>query len=74
MNQIIYEIDGIKYLYFSYVCNSLKTANKIENCLIKYGGIQQSFSVRYSIFHGTKITVNMLVPEMYALKFSNELL
>jgi hypothetical protein len=71
MEQLIYEINGIKYLLFSAVCKSKSQANDIAKRIDKYQGIIQSFDVEESFWFGKRVKVKMLIPEKFAYLFSS---
>ena len=70
MEQLIYEIDGVKYLLFSAVCKTKTHAEKITQSVKNHSGIIQSYDVKESFWNGNTVSVKMLIPEKFARSFS----
>lgn len=71
MEQLIYEVNGIKYLLFSAVCKTKKQANDLTEKIERHNGIIQSYDVEESFWNGTSVKVRMLIPEKLAHLFSS---
>lgn len=71
MEQLIYEIFGIKYLLFSAVCKSKSQAQDLADRIKIYNGIIQSYDVEESFWNGTSVKIKALIPEHLAKSFSS---
>lgn len=71
MEQLIYEVSGIKYLLFSDVCVTDNQLNKLTERVKNYEGIFQSIDGVQNFWSGDIIKVRMLIPEKHALEFGN---
>ena len=70
MEQLIYEIDGVKYLLFSAVCKTKLHAEKITKSVKNHSGIIQSYDIKESFWNGITVSVKMLIPEKFSRSFS----
>ena len=70
MEQLIYEVNGTKYLLFSAVCKTKKQARDLTTKIENHNGIIQSYDVEESFWNGTTVKVKMLIPEKLAYLFS----
>jgi len=69
--QVIYEINGLKYMIFELDLNS-RSQQKITSKIEKYNGIVQSAKKTSGFWSETIVTVKVLIPEKHALDFSNK--
>lgn len=70
MENIIVELNGIKYLLFECDLNN-RTHLKFTQKVQKYRGIVQSMKIKSGLFIETIVTVKVLIPEINAISFSN---
>lgn len=71
MDKIIYEVNNVRYLLFSAVFKTKTHAEKFTEKVKKYDGILQSYDVKESFWNGRTVSANVLIPEKFALLFSN---
>lgn len=64
-------VNGINYLEFKGVLKTKKQADILCDRVKSFSGIMQEFSVDESFWNGTKVSFKCLIPEKYALLFSN---
>ena len=71
MEQLIYEVNGIKYLLFSAVCKTEKQTIDLNQKIKNHNGIIQSYDIDESFWNGTSVKIKMLIPEKLAYLFSS---
>jgi|688.fasta_scaffold25274_20 hypothetical protein len=71
MEQLIYEVNGIKYLLFSAVLKTKAQANDLTAKVERHNGIIQSYDIEESFWNGTSVKVKMLIPGKLAYLFSS---
>jgi hypothetical protein len=70
MEQLIYEVNGIRYLLFSAICQNEYQSDKLIVKAHLNDGIIQKVHVSDTFFGGTKVSIDVLIPEENAIKFS----
>jgi len=71
MEQIIYEIKGIKYVLFLLQLSDRNEGKEMVNTVIKMNGIIQSYEVVEAFWAGISIKAKVLIPEEFAHLFSD---
>jgi len=70
MENIIYSINGTDYVLFSIVYLVGQQERRIKIGILTYKGIVQSTDIEESFWNGSKTTIKVLIPELYATSFS----
>jgi hypothetical protein len=71
MEQIIYEIKGIKYVLFSLQLPDRNEGKEMVNTFRKMDAIIQSYEVVETFWAGKSIKAKVLIPEEFAHLFSD---
>jgi len=71
MENLIHEVNGIKYLLFKADLKSKQQATDFTDRIKSHKGIVQSYDVKESFWNGTTVSISVLIPEQVAYLFSN---